>query len=158
MYFFVGFFLVVLAFFEILSKKNYIYKNLFSLIAILVLILFVSLRKVELVGTDSPAYFEKYKYFDWEGEYGYVYLNGLFSKILNFPYIIFVAFLNVISLILIYKGIKKMSPYIIVPLFIFYSDTYLYFNFSGIRQAIAISFTFFSIQYILKGQIKYFIF
>lgn len=50
------------------------------------------------------------------------------------------------------KYIRLNSVYLIFPLFIYYSDFYFYYNFSGIRQAVAMSFTALSIYYIFNNK------
>lgn len=148
------FFLAILFWiFTILEQMKYnrgvskIFLGIFSII----MILFVGLRDGSIVGTDSPAYYTNYLYKYWDVEYGYKYLNMIFSEN-GIHYNIFLLFINGISIYNISKFIKYNSPYFLLSLFVYFSDFFLYYNFSGIRQAIALSFTALSINYIVQDK------
>ena len=150
MYLFLGFILSFLAFLEIIARDKRIFKFLFFAL-LLVLILFVSLRDGSLVGTDSPAYYRFYSDINPSVEVGYKFLNISFFRE-GFSYNFFLFFINALVLFNIGKYIRLNSFYLIFPLFIYYSDFYFYYNFSGIRQAIAMSFTALSVYYIFNNK------
>lgn len=149
-YLFLGFLLSIFTFLEIISRDKKIFYVIFVLLIIL-LILFVGLRDGTTVGIDSPAYYGFYSEKNANVEYGYKFLNIFFSQN-NMPYNIFLLTINSIALINLGRYIKLNSYYLIFPLFIYFSDFYLYFNFSGIRQAIAMSFVALSIFYIFENK------
>lgn len=155
-YLFLGAIFILFSFMEIIKYKKW-FSTFFLTVFCVVLVLFAGLRDGSVVGTDSPQYFLNYKYNFWETEYGYKYLNLFFSNYLQLNYNIFLLFLNGISLFLIGKYIKINSVYYILPLFIFYSDLYLYFNISGVRQAMALSFVCFSMYYAFNKNLKVFL-
>lgn len=140
------------SFLEILSKERKFFKILFWILLLLMLFL-VGLRDGRLVGTDSPAYYVYYLEELPPAEFGYKYLNYFFSSN-GFSYTIFLLFINAIALVNIGRFIKLNSYYLMFSLFIFYSDFFFYYNFSGIRQAIALSFTSFSLCYIFNNKRK----
>jgi hypothetical protein len=155
-YLFIGAIFILFSFMEIIKYEKW-FSTLFLTVFCIVLVLFAGLRDGSVVGTDSPAYFLNYKYNFWETEYGYKYLNLFFSNYLQCNYNIFLLFLNSISLFLIGKYIKINSVYYILPLLIFYSDLYLYFNISGIRQAMALSFVCVSVYFAFNKNLKLFL-
>ena len=137
---------------EVIQQKN----NKF-LIAILgvFLVLFASLRNH--VGTDWPAYYHFYQYGVHNVEIGYATLNNLFGN-QRLPFYIFLIAINCISIGLISKSLVKFSAIPILSLLIYYSDLYLYFNFSGMRQAIAMSITTFALIYSIGNKRNIYIF
>ena len=149
-YFFIGLLMFLFTSLEQL-KYNKVFSRIFLGIFTFILILFVGLRDGTSVGTDSPAYYANYLYKFWDVEYGYKFLNEFFSTN-DINYNIFLIFINTISLFNISKFIKYNSPYFLIPLFIYFSDFFLYYNFSGIRQAIALSFTALSVNYTLQDK------
>lgn len=155
-YLFLGAIFILFSLMEIIKYKKW-FSAFFLVIFCVVLVLFAALRDGSVVGTDSPQYFLNYKYNFWETEFGYQYLNLFFSNSLQIHYNFFLLFLNGISLFLIGKYIKLNSVYYILPLFIFYSDLYLYFNISGVRQAMALSFVCFSMYYAFNKNLKLFL-
>lgn len=155
-YLVIGFILIIFSYLEIIEYKKWFSVFILSL-ACIFLVLFAALRDGAVVGTDSPAYYFNYIYPFWNTEPAYKFLNILFSKKLEANYNVFLLFLNACSLFLMWKYFKKNSVFLILPLLIFYSDLYLYFNISGIRQAMAISFTSFSLYYAFHKNLKYFL-
>lgn len=147
MYFVVAFILIFFAVFELIDRSK-IYKNIALFICGFVLVFFAATRYD--VGTDWDAYYINYKIFYWDVEWGYKYLNLIFSKYFEAPYYVFLFFLNALSLYLICKYIKELSGYYIIALLVFYSDLFMYYNLSGIRQAIATSFTCFALIFAVK--------
>lgn len=113
------------------------------------MILFAGLR--DDVGTDWNNYFEFYKNTTNRLEIGYGTLNNLFSN-LSIPYNVFLLFINGVSMTLMYFYLRKNSIFMVIGLLLFFSNLYLYLNLSGIRQAIAISITCFSITYAVNKQ------
>ena len=144
--------LIFLSYTEAISKSK-LFSKYFSIILSFILVLFAGLRNN--VGTDWDAYFDFYKYSTDKVEIGYATINNFFGW-LSIPYNIFLLFINGVSIILIYKFLKKNTVFKIISLLIFFSNLYLYFNLSGIRQALAISLTCFSFTHALnKNPIKF---
>lgn len=129
------------SFIGLIEKKN---NRFFLGILTLFLVLFASLR--DRVGTDWPAYADFYQYGVHNVEVGYAFINNLFSEI-GLPFYMFLIFINCISIGLITKSALKFSAFPILSLLIYYSDPYLYFNFSGMRQAVAMSITTIALIY-----------
>ena len=148
-----GFIFSIFSFLEIITKDKKKFKIIFFIL-ILFMIFFVSLRDGTIVGTDSPVYYQFYLDTLPPVEIGYKYLNTIFSNI-GFQYNFFLLFINSIIMINIARFIKLNSYYLILPLFIYFSDFYYYYNFSGIRQAVAISFVALSVYYIFEGKKLY---
>jgi hypothetical protein len=119
MYFIVGFILVLFCL-QGLIDKSQLYKNITLIVGCVIMLLFVSLRDGSIVGTDSPAYFDNYKYNFWTTEFGYKYLNLIFSEYLQVNYTVFLFFINGISLFLMYHFIQKNTGYKIIALLIFF--------------------------------------
>lgn len=137
-------FLLVLCF--IPTTSNWQKKNVLTL-GILVLIFFAGLRYQ--VGTDWDSYYSFYVYGVDDVEIGFAFLNNLFRGA-EIPYAFFLLFINALSLFLLRKSLLVFSSLPILGLLFYYSDLYLYFNFSGVRQAIAISIVLFSLTFILN--------
>jgi hypothetical protein len=115
------------------------------------LVLLAGLRKN--VGPDWGSYITFYQNVETSErlELGYALLNNIFSN-LSIPYNFFLLFVNGFSLSLMYVFLRKNTHLVIIGALLFFSDLYLYFNLSGIRQAIAISITCYSITYVLNRQ------
>ena len=152
LYFALGIVLSFFFFIEINAKNRNFFKIVFFVLLFLML-LFVGLRDGRIVGMDSPAYYEFYLDQLPSVEVGYKYLNYFFSS-LGLNYNIFLLFINFIILFNISKFIRLNSYYLILPLFVYFSDFFFYYSFSGVRQSIAISLTSLSVFYILKGRRK----
>lgn len=148
-----GLFIFILVLFEIFLKNKKLNKLNYYLVLIL-LIFFAGLR--DNVGTDWEAYYSFYKNKVYDVEYGYAFLNNLFSD-LKVNYNIFLIILNLLSVILIFKYIKKNSKYVFIGILYFFSNLYLYYNFSGFRQAIAIALTSYSISFLLSNKKSLFV-
>lgn len=145
-YIFVFLIFVVFAYFESLEFSK-LSSNFYGLIIAVMMVLFAGLRNK--VGTDWIAYNDAYFYKNWDVELGYSFLNDLFSD-LNLPYNLFLLFLNLISIYLYYSTLKKYISFFVISLLIFFSDYYMYYNLSGIRQAIAISIVIYSIRFLIE--------
>lgn len=113
----------------------------------IIMLFFVSLR--DKVGTDWDAYYDFYLYGNDRVETGYMLFNNFFSK-LGIHYNLFLFFLNLISLLFFYKSLKNYGGLFVISLLLFYCELFLYLNFSGIRQAIAISILIYSVKYSLE--------
>lgn len=152
LYLLFGLFFSVFSFLEIISKNRVFFKIIFFTFLLLMLLL-VGLRDGRVVGMDSPAYYQFYLDQLPSVEVGYKYLNYFFSS-LGLNYNIFLLFINFIILFNISKFVRLNSYYLILPLFIYFSDFFFYYSFSGIRQSIALSFTALSIYYIFENKNK----
>jgi hypothetical protein len=147
-YVLIGLIVIVLAYIEGIVKS--LRFSFYSLIFIgLIMVLLAGMR--DRVGTDWDAYFDFYKETTDRVEIGYGFLNNMFSK-LSIPYNLFLLFINGFSLCLMVLFMKRHTFFPVLAMLIFYSDLYLYFNLSGIRQALALSITCFSITYALNKQ------
>lgn len=126
-------------------KGNSLFSRYILVFFCVVLVFFAGLRSG--TGTDWPAYFYVYNNPN-EGnfEIGFQFLNDLFGN-LGFSFSTFLLFVNSISLFLMYHFFRKNASFYILGLLLYFSDLYLYYNFSGMRQAVAISFTCFSLIY-----------
>ncbi|WP_197286279.1 EpsG family protein [Pedobacter sp. PACM 27299] len=138
----------MLAYIEVIVKDKEFSRNSLSFVCI-VMWLLAGLRYK--VGADWNSYFEFYQETTDAVEIGYATLNNVFSK-LSVPYNVFLLFINGISLILMYIFLRKHSLVLVIGMLIFYSDLFLYFNLSGIRQAIATAITCYSITYAINRQ------
>lgn len=154
MYFVLAFLLVVLCIFELIDK-SVLYKKVALTIGTVLLVLFAGLRYE--VGTDWDAYYINYKLYYWDTEWGYKYINYFFSKNLDAPFNVFLLFYNGVSLLLIAKFIKNLSGYYLIALLVFYSDLFMYYNLSGMRQAMATSLTCLALIFAVKRQMKWFL-
>lgn len=154
MYYYVAFILILLSLFELIDKSA-LYKRIALVTGSLLMVLFAGLRYQ--VGTDWDAYFINYKLYYWDTEWGYKYLNLFFSKHLDAPFNVFLLFYNGVSLLLITKFIKNLSGYYVIALLVFYSDLFMYYNLSGMRQAMATSLTCFALIFAVKKQMKFFL-
>lgn len=149
-YLFLGFGFTVLSLLEIISNNRKVFKIIFFFLGA-ILILFSGLRDGANVGIDSPVYYRFYLEKNPPVEFGYKLINDFFSN-MDFNYNVFLIFINMVIIYNISKFIRLNSYFLIFPLFIFFSDFYFYFNFSGIRQAIAMSFVALSVYYIFENK------
>lgn len=136
-------FIVLLVYLEAIEKSK-LSSTFYGAIIAFIMVLFASLR--DKVGTDWNAYYDFYIYKSDKVEIGYAAINNYFSN-LEIPYNFFLLFLNSISLLLIYKSLKKYAVFFVISLLLFYCELYLYLNLSGIRQAMAISIIIYGIKY-----------
>lgn len=153
-YILLGTLIILLTYLEALAKPKFSSKTVLGVLSV-VLILFAGLR--DKVGTDWAAYYDFYKFGTDRVEIGYVAVNNFFSG-LGINYNLFLIVLNSFSLYLMFQFFNKNSDYKIIALLIFFCDLFLYFNLSGIRQAIATSITCFGFVYaIQRRHYKFFI-
>lgn len=152
LYLSLGIILFFCSFCEVITKnKNFIFAIFLVLTS--VLIFFVGLRDGSIVGIDSPVYFSFYQQVFPEVEFGYKWLNALFASN-ELSYNVFLIFLNALSIGMLAYFFKKGSPYMIFPLLVFYSDFYFYYNFSGIRQGMAMPFVVLSFYFFFQKKNK----
>lgn len=142
-YILLGIVIIFLTYIEILAKPKFSSKTVLGVLSV-ILILFAGLR--DKVGADWEAYYDFYQFGTDSVEIGYATLNNFFSKS-GVNYNLFLILLNSFSLYLMFHFFDKNCDYKIIALLIFFSDLFLYFNLSGIRQAIATSITCFSFLY-----------
>lgn len=140
----IGLFIVLFAFIELIENSK-----LFSVLALIffsvVLIFFAGLR--DGVGTDWKAYYNFYVRTTKDVEFAYASLNNFFSS-LGLSYNVFLVITNLISVGLIAGFLYRHSYFYLIGLLLFYSNLYLYYNFSGMRQSLAIAFTCWSYTYV----------
>lgn len=103
------------------------------------------------VGTDWDAYLNFYRNTEESArlEPGYSLFNDFFSH-LGIHYNAFLLALNVVCVGLIASFFKQSRAFCAAAILTFYSDLFLYFNLSGMRQAIAIAITCFSLRYAIE--------
>lgn len=142
-YILIGLVIIILAYVEAVTR-DIKFSNYSLIVICFFLFLLAGLR--DKVGTDWAAYYTYYQETTDKVEIGYAFLNNSFSN-LGLPYNSFLLFVNGISLTLMYFFLRKNSLFMVIAALVFFSDLYLYFNLSGIRQAIATSITCFSISY-----------
>lgn len=145
-YLIICFFIILVSYLELIQASR-VSGILYGVFITLVMLTLVAIRYK--VGTDWPAYYDFYVYGADNTELGYHFINNLFADF-NIHYNVFLLFINTISLLLIFFSLKKHAIYLGFPLLLFFCELFLYFNFSGIRQGLAISFTMFSVRYILN--------
>lgn len=154
LYFLIGFFLIFLSFIEIFYRKGQNSKLSF-IISLFLLFLFSGLRHE--VGKDWPSYLNLYNNVEFANrkiEFGYALINEFFSTF-GISFNFFILFLSAITLFFIYKfGIRL--KYKLIFLFVYFSDLFLYLNFSGVRQGLGIAITLFSFRYILDKKLIHF--
>ena len=154
-YFILGIFFSYLAFTEIFLKS--FHNSKLSLwIVFLILVLVTSLRYQ--VGHDWDSYLLFYTDNTTAEvlELGYRFLNNFFSS-LSINYNLFLFFISAFTLFFIYKAVIELK-YKIIALFVYFSELFLYFNLSGVRQGVAIAITLFSARYIINKDFKKFTF
>lgn len=153
-YFFLGLIIVLFAIIDAIETSK-LSSALYGLVIFLFIVFLAGLR--DRVGTDWIAYHNAYIYNDWDVEFGYQFFNSLFSR-LKIPYNFFLLFLNFLSLSLYYFGLKRYAYLFVISILIFYSDYFMYYNLSGIRQAVAISFIVFGVKYVVERKFFKFLF
>ena len=107
---------------------------------------------------DYWGYFTNYYSFDDHSEYGFLIFSQLF-RFFNIDFRFFVITIGLISVLGVYRGIRKYSPYVILSFTIAFHTIVLTYFLSGIRQGMACGlFIGFMLEYILeKKWIKYYI-
>lgn len=155
MIYLMGFFLMSFGSLLFIFSKEFIrYETLIIKSVVVVLALFAALRWG--VGTDWDAYYNFYKELHYPGEPGYNLVNNIFSSLaVNYSAFLFIVNVTALSLMAIF-----LLRHSYIPLFaflIFYSDLFLYLNFSGIRQAISLSIALFAYQYAERRDLTKFV-
>lgn len=148
-YLFIGSFFAYLSFLEIFLRKAQ--NSKFSFILVFIILFFLSFLRFE-VGADWLAYLA---FYTGSGpvestEIGYRSLNNFFAK-LDFPYFVFLAVVSAITLGFIYNAVKDMK-YKMIILYVYFSELFLYYNFSGMRQGLAIAITLFATKFIISRE------
>lgn len=148
-YIVIGSFFAYLSFLEIFLRSSQ--NSKLSFILILVVLFFLSLLRFE-VGADWHAYLAFYTGSGpvEDTELGYRFLNNSFAK-LDLPYFTFLAAVSFITLAFIYNSVKDMR-YKAIILFVYFSELFLYYNFSGMRQGLAIAITLFATRFIVSRE------
>ena len=138
-------YIILLILFALISIVGMIehQRKIFYIIS-LILILIAGFR--DRVGTDWNSYYNFYIYGATNIELGYATLNDFFSS-QGFSFNFFLLVINALSVFLISRGALRLSAIPAISLMIYFSDLYLYFNFSGMRQALALSFSIYSLTF-----------
>lgn len=154
-YFYIFAILSLFAFLEIFYKRLHIPIFSFSF-ACYIIICFTFLR--DGVGKDWNNYVDIYNHSNYiDIEVGYKYINHLFSSNkIEFNYFLLLISTSCVTLIAI--ALNKQVKYKIIAILVIFSDLYLYFNFSGMRQGIALAFILLSMSFIYNKKIILFIF
>jgi len=144
-----------LAYVELVNmSRRYSVISLFF--ALIIFVLIAGLRNN--VGADWVSYLNFYQDLEEAArlEVGYELINNFFSN-LSAPYTIFLLFANFMALSFMFYFIKNNTKLMLLAALLLFCDLYLYYNLSGIRQAIAISITCYSITYVISRQFYKFI-
>ena len=139
-----------LSFFE---KRNHL-KNILAIWLPVICLILISTFKSNNVGTDTGSYFSSYKealksddpyslqqFQSYEIGFRYLFLTFAKYKI---PFKIFQLFVYVFIYTLLGVVVRKESKYPCFSLLVFSLWSFMIFNFSGLRQAMADSLAFFS--------------
>ncbi|PWJ65607.1 EpsG family protein [Fibrobacter sp. UWB15] len=122
--------------------------------------------KALTIGNDTPSYvyfFNHFSdvstFFDYElrFEYGFQFFSKLIYLIFHDVQFLFV-FTAIICMFSLSKTIYRFSENVAFSFFLFISLRFFYFYLSGIRQAIALSLTFFAFKYLVKANLRFFLF
>ncbi len=107
---------------------------------------------------DYWGYFQNYYSYDNHSEYGFLVLSQLF-RFFNIDFRFFVIAVGLVSVLGLYRGIRKYSPYAILSLAISFHTIVLTYFLSGIRQGLVYGlFIGFMIEFIVeKKWIKYYV-
>lgn len=151
----------------IVSKmfKNEKYKNLIFFLYILQLIFMVGLRS-DGIGIDTDRYSRHFysvsqisnikNLLSYSNEIGYVFVQKIFSTIINnFDY--FKLFIGIITFTSYYKFITKYSKSSFLSIFLFITLGFYEFQFSGIRQSIALAIGLWTFHYSIEQDFKKFL-
>lgn len=133
--------------------KNEKIKSLFLIFSMILSIIFAALR---LTDPDRESYIAIYLGKQHVPEIGFNFFMNIF-KAKDISYYYFFAFINSISLIMLYYNIKKLSKDKMFSILIYISYLYLIKDFIELRNAISISIILFSIKYLNKKSYKFFI-
>lgn len=142
-------------------------KKLKKLSQILIITVFYLIAGMSYkIHNDYFIYENLYKeinYYNWmyvRLEKGFVFLNALFNRILEFYS--FKAMIYLLNLYLIYKGLKKITKkreiYIIIGLMYLLFTQFYSLYLSAFRQSIAIAIFIYSLSYIIRKKIVKYIF
>ncbi len=144
-YLLIGSFLYVMALIEGITFSKRI-SALGATLAFILMIVLASSRNG--VGTDWEAYLNFYRSPQeaYGVEPGYRFFNSLFSD-LGVHYNLFLFFINCTCGILIIFFLRYLGVFCVSAAIIYYSDLFLYYNLSGVRQAIATALTCFAFRY-----------
>ena len=141
-------------------------KNSKSILSIFLFFLFIIASIRYNIGTDYHNYFvffEKVKAFSFQNNYYtenkwfefeplFHYTVAILKNFISNP-IFFFSFWALITLALISKGIKKISPHYMLSLFIFYCHFYSNYTFNGIGQGIVMGIFLCSLPYIISRKL-----
>jgi len=102
------------------------------------------------VGADWDAYSRFYQNTEDSGqlEVGYAFINAIFASI-GAHFNVFQFAITTACIALIASSFRYFGAFTAVAVLIFYSDLFLYYNLSGVRQAIAIAITCFALRYVI---------
>lgn len=143
---------------ECQKKKNRI---IICIASFLVIWLIQALRDVS-IGTDLKAYIPFFEsgsrrlltdYSENRMEYGYQLYSNFIAQYVTTDSNIFLAITSAVLLVPISYIIGKYSKSPALSFIIFTSFIVYHFTFSGLRQAIAIGFTFYSYKYIVEKKL-----
>ncbi|MEK2097122.1 EpsG family protein [Vibrio parahaemolyticus] len=134
-------------------------KNIAIFYAIIVVVLFTGLRGD--VGQDTSNYlimYENIYAFKDKLEVGFYTLMRIFQY-LNFDFNFFLFFIALCSVSFYFFAISKLvhKGYVIFAFLLIFCDLYIYFNFSGIRQGLALSLCMVSSYFAFQQKWKTFV-
>lgn len=153
---------VVIEKFSIKNIKEFKIFNKVYLISLLFILTLVTGTRENTGGTDYIAYKIFYNYDMSENPWGYdilfVSLRNIF-KFLKLNYNMFLFGISLISHLLIYSLLKKMSNFPLIVIYLFLSNNYFWQNFTILRSSLSIYMFWYFINYLKKNDyLKAFIF
>lgn len=161
-YYIIGFFLFLVGILEILNIDRK-YRKLLNVLSLFLLILFASLRWK--TGTDWISYYEYFvsnqSYDDYKNnhhnfEFLFMLIAFLVRKLTS-NYNIFLFIYLFLGMIVFYLTLKRTNlKYFGVAVFSYYMGSYMDF-FGGMRSAVAILLTLYSIEYLKNKNIIFFL-
>ena len=161
--------LIVAIFLTIIAnkfKKNDFGYKFFIFLNGLILVLFAGFRDSS-VGTDTNSYVNHFtgekRFFDnilfsnSSMEVGYKFLEWI-SHIISNNYWSLLTIVAIFIIIFQFKSIYALSVFPLVSIFALITFGYFTFSFNGMRQGIALAIYMYAIQYVIKGNLKKYIF
>lgn len=141
--------------FSLTSIKELKIFNKVYLISLLFILTIITGTRENTGGTDYMAYKIFYNYDLNENPWGYdilfVNLKNIF-KVLRLDYNIFLLGISIISHILIYLLLKKLSKFPLITFFLFISNNYFWQNFTILRSSLSIYMFWYFIDFLRENK------
>jgi len=152
--------LFIFSLFATLTKNVSKYSDTIGLFFIVILSFIASIRY--RVGTDFSSYESIWNGIRPLGEHqtytylepGFVYFLS-FLKLFSNSSVLFFSTMSILTLYILYKGIKKINNInIYVAIALYFMIFYMPYLFNGMRQALSMSIFIYSLTYIINGNFK----